>query len=375
MTPSAPPRTRGDRPRLGGALALAVLAALFLAFLPTKAGGGQLLTAPPRPAPPPAVPTSDPDPGVMVLQGHLDWGDPDLVESGGTYYLYASQSLATVHVPMVSALPGGHWVDLHDALPTLPSWAVSWEIWAPDVHRFGSTWVLYFAATVEGTSPVMHCIGDAVADTPTGPFLPASQPLVCHLDQGGSIDPRVYVSPAGVPYMIYKSDNNVSTATFGPTVLWSQALSPNGLAVEGSPTAIFEPDQAWQHGLVEAPDMVTVNGATWLFFSGGAGYWEPDYAIGVARCAGPEGPCEDTDPQPLLASNAQGSGPGEESVFSSGGRYWLVYDASAVDNGSVRPAAVAPLVFGRGGPSLGNPSDLSLSGLSGAAPQKKIPAP
>jgi beta-xylosidase len=289
----------------------------------------------------------------MVLQGPLDWGDPLLLADAGTYYLYASGSMAGINIQVETATPDGNWQGMHDVLPTLPPWAVPGKTWAPDVHRFGANWVLYFSATKAGTSsPVMHCIGAAVATAPAGPFAPMAEPLECPLGIGGAIDPRVYVSPAGTPFLIYKSDNNSSPA-YGPTIIWSQQLAPDGLTPVGPPQAIFTPDQPWQHGLVEAPDLVTVKGRTWLFFSGGVGYWNPNYAIGYASCAGPQGPCVDRDPRPLLASNAQGVGPGEESVFTAGGAYWLVYDASSVDNGSARSVAIAPLRFSSNGPAIG----------------------
>jgi hypothetical protein len=98
--------------------------------------------------------------------------------------------------------------------------------------------------------------------------------------------------------------------------------------------------------------MVTAGGRTWLFFSAGVGYWDSHYAIGVAACAGPQGPCADRDPAPFLGTNAQGVGPGEESVFTSGDQHWLLYDVSRSANGSARSVAVAPLVFGPGGPYL-----------------------
>ena len=92
----------------------------------------------------------------------------------------------------------------------------------------------------------------------------------------------------------------------------------------GSPTAIFGPDETWQGSIVEAPQLVLVQGAYYLFYSGG---WfnQPSYAIGVARCAGPLGPCDDTSTTPLLGSNVQGWGPGEESVFTNDAGIWMVY--------------------------------------------------
>ena len=124
-------------------------------------------------------------------------------------------------------------------------------------------------------------------------------------------------------------------------------MSSDGLGLLGPPTAIFTPDRAWQNSLVEAPDLVTVDGQTWLFYSAGAGYWTADYAIGVARCSGPLGPCADTGDKPLVASSARDPGPGEESVLSSRGGYWLVYNPSCSANGSTaRPIAIDRLTFG-----------------------------
>jgi len=290
-------------------------------------------------------------PGAEVLTGPLDWGDPVIIESGGAYYLYSTQPLPWVNVPVEVGARGGSWGPVHDALPALPPWAQSGQTWAPEVHRFAGRWVLYFAAWVRGTDPAVHCIGDAVADGPTGPFLPGAVPLVCQRSSGGSIDPRVYVAPSGSPYLVWKSDNNSDPARYGPPVIWTQPLSGDGLGLVGSPTSIFSADRAWQHSLVEAPDLVTVGGRTWLFYSGGGGYSATDYAIGVAHCAGPTGPCRDVVDAPLLATNAQGEGPGESSVFSQGAHHWLVYNPSRSAPGSAaRPVALAPLVFGAGPP-------------------------
>jgi beta-xylosidase len=293
------------------------------------------------------------EPGQDVLAGSLDWGDPAIVASGSTFYLYSTQPLPWVNVPVETGGSGGEWGPVEDALPQLPSWAQSGETWSPEVHRFGDRWVMYFAAQLRGTDPAVHCIGDAVSGAPSGPFLPAAVPFVCQRTLGGSIDPRVSVSPSGIPYLVWKSDNNSNPAKYGMPIIWSQRLSSDGLDLLTSPTAIFTPDRTWQDSLVEAPDLVTVNGRTWLFYSAGAGYWTTDYAIGVARCAGPLGPCADTGNTPLVASSARDAGPGEESVFSRGGHYWLAYNPSCSTNGSTaRPIAIDALTFGSRTPAV-----------------------
>jgi beta-xylosidase len=147
--------------------------------------------------------------------------------------------------------------------------------------------------------------------------------MICQLDQGGSIDPRVFVDSHGTPWMLWKSDQNIGGSNT-PTKMWSQQLSPDGTRLLGSPSLLMSPDRPWQGTIVEAPDMVEVGGDYWVVYSANW-YNSPAYAIGAARCAGPAGPCADLGPAPLLASNFQGAGPGEASVFDDGAGIWLLY--------------------------------------------------
>ena len=120
---------------------------------------------------------------------------------------------------------------------------------------------------------------------------------------------------------------------------------------------IFAPDEAWQQSIVEAPQIVLVRGTYYLFYSGGS-FDKPSYAVGVARCAGPLGPCDDTTGTPLLGSNPQGWGPGEESIFMNDAGVWMVYSpwfASVATPGPPRPVAMAHLGFGPAGPYLAAP--------------------
>ncbi len=109
--------------------------------------------------------------------------------------------------------------------------------------------------------------------------------------------------------------------------------------------------------MAEAPQLVLENGTYYLFYSGGH-FFEPSYAIGVARCAGPLGPCHDTTATPLLGSNLQGWGPGEESVFTNNAGTWMIYSpwfANLSGAGPPRPVALAHLGFGPDGPYLAAP--------------------
>jgi beta-xylosidase len=284
----------------------------------------------------------------------LDQPDPFVIFASGRYLLFTSLNGPGINLPVRSGPALGQWGPVTDALPELPDWAGPGWAWAPDVHRFGNHYVLYFTALLQNVSPPTMCIGDAVSIRVAGPYFAEPNPFVCQQDLGGSIDPRTFVDGNGQAYLVWKSDQNSRSDTTDTTI-YSQPLSADGLQLTGAPAEIFTPDLPWQGSIVEAPQLLVVDGAYYLFYSG-SWFNDPGYAIGVARCAGPLGPCADSSPTPLLGSNSQGTGPGEESVFSDNRGIWLLYSPfhSAVPNGdTARPAIVARLGFGPNGPYLG----------------------
>jgi len=294
-------------------------------------------------------------PGAEVPAG-LGQSDPFLTVAGGRYILATSGGTVDdpVNLPVTTSTDFSHWTTPVDALPVLPAWADRGFTWAPDIHRFGSTYALYFTAQVAGRTPQTQCVGSAFASTPTGPYLPSPTPFLCQLDQGGTIDPRVFVDRDGTPWMLFKSDQNIGGAAT-PTVMWSQRLSADGTQLLGTPSRLMAPDRPWQGTIVEAPDMLLVDGTYWMVYSANW-YNSPGYAIGAARCVGPAGPCADTGPSPLLASNAQGEGPGEASVFRDATGIWMLYSPrrslAPKPDVPARPVYITRLGFSGSGPYL-----------------------
>jgi hypothetical protein len=340
------------------------------------ASGGALLTtsttvSADRPTLVSQPPTRTPDAPAIVLAGSASQDLPGgwLMSSQGRYLLFVSTSFGDTrdNIPMLTGSPG-HWSAAVDALPTLPAWAVPVSkgglTWQPEVHRFGATYVLYYSAELAGVTPGTHCLGTAVAASAAGPYSPSPQPIVCQRDQGGDIDPQVVVddtTPPGRPYLVWKSDNN-STDHTGTDLLWSQPLVSDGLAVAGSPTSIFGLSlaPAWARPIIEAPQMVEAPNRTWwLFYSGGDGFWGANYAVGVAKCEGISGPCTAVGTQPLIGSNAQGVGPGEETIFQTGGSSagsstWVLYNPWHANDSHnwFRPVVAARIGWDRAGPYI-----------------------
>jgi beta-xylosidase len=278
-------------------------------------------TAPVNAAQPPA--TADPSsPGQLVPSGE-NRSDPFLLDAEGRYYLYTSgtTTIPFLNVPVSSTTDFKTWSPATDAMPQLPPWAAEPFTWGPDVHQFGSGYVMYFTGFLKLLDE--QCIGAATSWSPAGPFTAQPHPFICQSGLSGSIDPRVFTDSSGTNYMLWKSDQNAHGRST-PTTLWSQRLGPDGLSLLGSPSPLMSPDESWQGTVIEAPDLVEVNGVYWLTY---AANWfnQPAYGIGVAWCAGPSGPCADLSDHPLISSNAQGQGPGEPSFYQDASGVWMLY--------------------------------------------------
>ena len=192
----------------------------------------------------------------------FDFPDPSVIEAGGTYYAYATNSVAG-NIQIIDSTDLTHWTVVGNALPSLPSWATPNLTWAPSVALIGGRYVLYYA--VDPTGSTTECISVATATQPQGPFTDTSgAPLECQNGLGGSIDPSSFIDANGTVYLVWKSGGP------GTSRIWSQQLAPSGtsFAPGTSPTLLLTPDQSWEGGTVEAPDLVEAGGHYHLFFSG-----------------------------------------------------------------------------------------------------------
>jgi hypothetical protein len=282
----------------------------------------------------------------------FDFPDPYILAVGSEYFGFATNSAAG-NIQIIQSSDLAHWTTVGDALPHEPAWATPGATWAPSVLQRGSTFVLYYSATYSPTGE--QCISEAVATGPQGPYVDSSsQPLICQTALGGSMDPSPFVDADGTPYLVWKSQG----AGDQPPTLWSQQLSPDGTAlVSGPTTSLLTPGPGWQGGVVEGPDLVMAGGRYLLFYS--ANNWRTTrYAIGVARCVGPLGPCTEISDRPLLASQPTFSGPGGPSVFTDvHGQPEMAFHAwlpGKVGFPNSRLLFIRPLTLAGGVPSIGS---------------------
>ncbi len=320
----------------------------------------------------------------------FDFPDPFILTVGSEYFGFATNSAAG-NIQIIQSSNLANWVTVGDALPAEPAWATPGYTWGPSVLQRGNTFVLYYA-TID-TATGLECISDAVATQPQGPYLDTSTaPLVCQTSLGGSIDPTPFVDTDGTPYLIWKSNG----AAGQPPTLWSEQLNPAGTALApgpraalapgppaapaapeapgatpaptttttapgatpapATPTALLTPGEAWQGGIIEGPAMV-LSGTHYLLFYSGNNWNSANYAIGVADCSSPLGPCSEESTQPLLASQPAFSGPGGPAVFTdTQGQLWLAFHAwlpEAVGYPHSRLLFLRPLSVTAGVPQVG----------------------
>jgi hypothetical protein len=341
-----------------------------------------------------------------------DFPDPSILQWGGVYYGFATQSFAapsqTINIQVSTSPNGVNWNQQNgvDALPHVGSWAKPGDTWAPSVVRDNADndFVMYYTATEILFGD--QCIGVATSLSPQGPYTDSqSQPIVCQngigysdptvdsgFNYGGSIDPDIFTDSSGNNWLIWKSDGNHLNPA-GNTVLWSIPLDSDFLPTgNNQPIELMQDDAAWQSGIVEGPDMVETSTNSYALFYSGSDEGASTYAIGWASCpSGPAAGCTDMSTTgPLLSSSPGMSGPGGPDVYSLpavGNASPQLVMAFAAWQGStigylgcgIRPMYLADLSFDPGGnggtPALSPANPGASPAASPSCPTPARPAP
>lgn len=250
--------------------------------------------------------------------------DPQVIPDGDGFVAIATNGNG-MNVQTLRSDDALTWTQGADALPELPGWTTKGKVWAPEAARFGDRWVMYY--TTMAPDPAIQCIGVAVADAPGGPYRDTRPgPLVCEQDAGGSIDASPFTASDGRSYLYWKNDGN---AVGQDTWLSVQALSKDGMRLEGRPQRLLRQDQPWEGQLIEAPFVWEHEKVFHLFYSAND-YGSDQYAVGHATATSPTGPFT-KDPEPVLASTDVAAGPGHCALFERDGKVWMAYHAWAPD--------------------------------------------
>ena len=273
-------------------------------------------------------------------------GDPWIVRHGERYYFTATLEP-----------DGGLWVWESPTLTGLgaalrkmrvwsapPSGPMSRQIWAPELHRLGGRWYLYFTASDGVDDHHRHYVLEARTDDPLGPYAPPDR--VDPAFERYAIDGSVLALPDGRLYFLYCAggpENGVYIAPMsGPT------------HVSGPGVRIVRGTEPWEHGWrrtatgwerdvgywVEAPEALVHEGRVFLAYSAGHTA-TPHYYVGLMTLtpgADPVDPAAWTKRRtPILAplgapdgrpdGGAYTTGHNSFTVSPDGRESWIVYHA------------------------------------------------
>lgn len=248
--------------------------------------------------------------------------DPQIIADDAGGYLAIATNGNGMNVQVLTSPDMVTWVQGSDALPQVAPWSSSGKVWAPEIIKWtDGSYRLYY--TTKAPDPAWQCVSVAVSDTAAGPYTDSSSaPLMCEIDEGGSIDASPFIDASGKAWLYWKNDGNAKGVD---TFIKVAALAPDGKTVTGPTTNLFKQDLAWEGNLVEGPALVQIDGLIHLFYSAND-YGSDRYAVGHAVAESPTGPFV-KDPDPVLVTNEVAAGPGHNQMIKVGEQWWMVYHA------------------------------------------------
>ena len=256
-----------------------------------------------------------------------DIGDPHIIKEGDEYFAFATGGPLGFSVWRSADL---NTFTKEKALKKV-SWA-SGDYWAPEVYKVGEKYVMFFTGRWKETGTLR--VGVAMADAPQGPYEDAiSGPL---FDPGYAvIDGTLVYGGDGTPYMIYSRDCSENVVgSYHESHLYGIELAPDLLSAVGEGVLLTTPDHDWElqsgdYHWNEGPFVLTHDGKYYLYYSAN-GYYQKEYAVGVAVADHPLGPYTKQANNPILNyiekdGDVLVSGPGHNSFFAVGDELFTSY--------------------------------------------------
>lgn len=257
--------------------------------------------------------------------------DPWIVRDGDSYYYMntVGDRLAIRKTRNITRLADAPEITVWTPPATGPN---AQSIWAPELHRIGGKWYIYYTAAESGHDDDAHrgvfVLENASRDPTRGKWTDRGRLKTAHT----GIDGTTFVH-AGKRYFVY-------SPYVGPDSVLAIVAMSNPWTLSGRETIIARPDRAWERQggrqILEGPEFLPgPKGALFLTYSGSA-CWSDDYAIGLLRAPAGSDPLDAAAwtkaPDPVIAKSAQQSvyAPGHNGFFTAaGGREtWIVYHAN-----------------------------------------------
>ncbi len=267
--------------------------------------------------------------------------DPWVIYWHGFYY-YSNSTGTDIELRKTKDI-----TDIRDAQPVkvyVPDAGHAWskELWAPELHRWGTKWYIYFAADAgENAGHRIYVIENANDDPTQGTWTLKGE--ISDSSDKWAIDATTF-EHNGQHYMVWsgwKGD------TDGEQDLYIAHMS-NAWTIDSPRTLISKPTYTWEtHGdlpgrhvnVNEGPEFLEHNGKLFIVFSA-SGCWTDFYTLGALQASASadllssqswtkvDHPFLSTDPEHHAYS------PGHNGFFKSpnGKEDWIIYHANPEPN-------------------------------------------
>lgn len=298
--------------------------------------------------------------------------DPWVVQHAGAYYLVQSRDRGifvsrSTRLTEVSSNPVRVW-----SAPE-SGWNRD-HVWAPELHRIGDRWYIYYAAGRAGP-PFIHQrsgVLESVSDDPQGAYV--DRGLLGTGEDPNALDATRWAIDVSVTriggqlYAVWSGWENDATVDRTPQHLYIAPMS-NPWTISGRRVRLSSPTEAWERGtelnLQEGPQFLQRGASTFVIYSTRES-WLPDYRLGQLRLrdgADPLDPASWTKSGPVFQATGEVFGVGHASFTRSpdGTEDWIVYHAkTSTSPGWDRVIRMQKFAWNAdGSPSFGAPASAS----------------
>lgn len=286
--------------------------------------------------------------------------DPWVVAHQGAFY-YCYSGGGAIHVRVAKRLEQigrGRAVVVWRA-PEAGAYAK--EIWAPELHRIGDRWYIYFAADNGENRNHRMFVLRSEGDDPLGPFTFVGK--VADKHDRWAIDGTVYQHGNGRLYFIW---SGWPGETNGVQNLYIAPMS-DPVTIAGEGVMISTPTHDWERigdpKVNEGPQVLEHDGKVHIIYSA-SGSWTDDYCLGRLTLVGDD-PLDPASwakhPEPVFRKTDQVFGPGHASFVhldhATGPADWIVYHSARQSGaGWDRVVRLQPFTWDeQGDPRFGQP--------------------
>jgi len=255
--------------------------------------------------------------------------DPWVVRDGPSYYYMHTMGnrIALWRTPDITDLAHAEQRIVWTPPATGPN---AHSIWAPELHRIGGKWYIYYSATASGHKDDRHrgvfVLENASRDPMQGSWV----------DRG-----RVNTRRPGIDGTVFEHGGSLYFAYspyIGAVSGIALARMANPWTIKGDEVVIAEPDRPWEdqggRRILEGPEFLpSPSGDIYLTYSAGA-CWSDNYALGLLHARRGADLLSRASwtksPQPVLSSANGIYATGHNGFFRSpdGREQWIVYHAN-----------------------------------------------